>query len=104
MTNKPEEGPHVPDTVALLEAQAKEIAEKDARIATLERRISECDDARDWLIERNRTLDARIAELEAALKKAAAHLKEVHSNGRASRAQYKIYADGAYAALKGAKA
>lgn len=38
-----------------------------ARIATLERRISECDDARDWLIERNRTLDARIAELEAVM-------------------------------------
>lgn len=36
MTNKPEEGPHVPDTVALLEAQAREIAEKDARIAELE--------------------------------------------------------------------
>jgi len=40
-----------------LEAQARDIA-------VLGRRISECDDARDWLIERNRTLDARIAELE----------------------------------------
>ena len=35
---------------------------------TLEKRIEECDDARDWLIERNRTLDARIADLEAALE------------------------------------
>jgi hypothetical protein len=48
---------------------AEEAISKDyrARIATLERRISECDDARDWLIERNRTLEARIAELTAAL-------------------------------------
>jgi septal ring factor EnvC (AmiA/AmiB activator) len=54
-------------------AVAEEAISKDyrARIATLERRISECDDARDWLIERNRTLDARIAELEAAFDRAA---------------------------------
>lgn len=64
MTSKPEEGPHVPDTVALLEAQAKEIADSKEWAAKVE-------DANDWLIERNRTLDARIAELEAALKKAA---------------------------------
>jgi hypothetical protein len=49
------------ESATALEAQAKEIA-------LLGRRISDCDDARDWLIERNRTLDARIAELETALK------------------------------------
>jgi DNA-binding response OmpR family regulator len=41
MTNKPEEGPHVPDTVALLEAQAQEIADKAARIAELKAAIDE---------------------------------------------------------------
>jgi len=44
-----------------LEAQAKEIADSKEWAAKVE-------DANDWLIERNRTLDARIAELEAALK------------------------------------
>jgi hypothetical protein len=50
MTNKPEEGPHVPDTVALLEAQAREIAEKDARIAELEAALKPFADAADhWI-------------------------------------------------------
>jgi|LakMenEpi03Aug12_release.lakeMendotaPanAssembly.Ray.scaffolds.fasta_scaffold421119_3 hypothetical protein len=52
MTNKPEEGPHVPDTVALLEAQAKEIAEKDARIAELEAALKESDESLGWLISK----------------------------------------------------
>ena len=56
MTNKPEEGPHVPDTVALLEAQAK-------RIATLEELRNEYRRAITLLKEDTR---ARIAELEAA--------------------------------------
>jgi len=37
----------------------------EKRVETQEKRISDCDEARDWLIERNRTLDARITELEA---------------------------------------
>jgi hypothetical protein len=40
-----------------LEAQAKEIADSKEWAAKVE-------DANDWLIERNRTLEARIAELE----------------------------------------
>jgi hypothetical protein len=45
---------------AALEAQAKEIAGSKEWAAKVE-------DANDWLIERNRTLEARIAELTAAL-------------------------------------
>lgn len=60
MTNKPEEGPHVPDTVALLEAQAKWIAEleeifKDA-----------IEEVTYWPTEAGKR-DARIAELKAAI-------------------------------------
>ena len=65
MTNKPEEGQHVPDTVALLEAQAK-------RIATLEELRNEYRRAITLLKEDTRVL---IAELEAENKALRAALK-----------------------------
>lgn len=57
----PEEGPHVPDTVALLEAQAKRIAFLEALISETNTYYAECIDTRE-------EFRARIAALEAALR------------------------------------
>ena len=55
------------DAADALEAQAKEIAEKDARIAELERREKHLEEMfHGWRDEANKA-SARIAELEAAL-------------------------------------
>jgi cell division septum initiation protein DivIVA len=95
MTNKPEEGPHVPYTVALLEAQAQEIA---AFQDTVVKSIS-------FWTHIHQKQERRIAELEAALKPFAYYAEQIPDDVSDTASASGTVGDlrAARAALKGEK-
>jgi cell division septum initiation protein DivIVA len=88
-------------SAATVEALVKENEKLRACIAELEARIAELGEISDAFLMDGESAVARITELEVALSKAAKRLMHVHSSPRISGAQYKIFAEEAFAALKG---